>query len=62
MTFPSGEASNGLSADSFMDMAKGLYSSVEEHKVDSDFSTLGGNAKIRGARMKCQESIICFRL
>lgn len=62
LTFPSGEASNGLSADSFITMAKGLYSSVEEHKVDSDFSTLGGNAKSRGARLKCQESIICFRM
>lgn len=62
LTFPSGEASNGLSAESFMSLAKGLYSSVEEHKVDSDFSTLGGNAKSRGARLKCQESIICFRV
>ncbi|WP_262136107.1 DNA adenine methylase [Pseudomonas sp. Marseille-Q5117] len=62
LTFPSGEASNGLSAESFMSFAKGLYSSIEEHKVDSDFSTLGGNAKSRGARLKCQESIICFRV
>lgn len=62
LTFPSGEASNGLSAESFMSLAKGLYSSIEEHKVDSDFSTLGGNAKSRGARLKCQESIICFRV
>lgn len=61
LTFPSGEASNGLSADAFMELGKGRFASIEELKVDSDFSTLGGNAKIRSARMQCQESIICFR-
>lgn len=61
LTFPSGQASNGLSAETFMELGKGLFSSIEELKVDSDFSTLGGNAKIRSARLQCQESIICFR-
>lgn len=62
LTFPSSAASNGLSADDFMSIGKGLYSSIEQYQVNSDFSTLGGNAKSRSARLKCQESIVCFRL
>lgn len=61
LTFPSGQASNGLSAETFMELSEGLFASIEELKIDSDFSTLGGNAKIRSARLQCQESIICFR-
>ncbi|WP_236248721.1 DNA adenine methylase [Pseudomonas mosselii] len=62
LTFPTAEASNGLSSDVFMELAKGRYSRIAHHRVDSDFSTLGGNSKGRSARLKCQESIICFRL
>ncbi|WP_449123425.1 DNA adenine methylase [Pseudomonas sp. MPG01] len=62
LTFPSGAASNGLSAQDFILMGKGLYSSIEQYEVSSDFSTLGGNAKSRSARLMCQESIVCFRL
>lgn len=62
LTFPSGGASNGLSAQDFITMGKSLYSSIEQYEVNSDFSTLGGNAKSRSARLMCQESIVCFRL
>ncbi|WP_122460738.1 DNA adenine methylase [Pseudomonas viridiflava] len=62
LTFPSSGASNGLLAQDFIDMGKGLYSSIEQYEVNSDFSTLGGNAKSRSARLVCQESIVCFRL
>lgn len=62
LTFPSEISSNGLSAKDFIDIGKPLYSSIIQHEVDSDFSTLGGNAVIRSARHKCKESIICFRL
>ncbi|HCF7727884.1 TPA: DNA adenine methylase [Pseudomonas aeruginosa] len=61
ITFPSESSSNGLSAQDFMSMGKNLFSSIERHEISSDFSTLGGNKKIRSARLKCSESIICFR-
>jgi adenine-specific DNA-methyltransferase len=62
LTFPSYNASNGLSAADFIDAGKKLFSSIEQFEVDSDFSTLGGNAKTRSARLACQESIVCFRM
>ncbi|MEQ7918949.1 DNA adenine methylase [Xanthomonas sp. WHRI 1810A] len=61
LTFPSSGASNGLSAQDFIDAGKQMYSSIQQHEVDSDFSTLGGNAVTRDARLNCRESIICFR-
>ncbi|AKV07196.1 adenine methyltransferase [Pseudomonas fluorescens NCIMB 11764] len=62
LTFPSYSASNGLSATDFIDAGRKLFSSIEQFEVDSDFSTLGGNAKTRSARLACQESIVCFRM
>lgn len=62
LTFPSGSASNGLSAQDFIQMGKSRYSSIEQYEVSSDFSTLGGNSRSRSARLMCQESIVCFRL
>jgi adenine-specific DNA-methyltransferase len=62
LTFPSYNASNGLSAGDFIDAGKKLFSSIEQIEVDSDFSTLGGNSKTRSARLACQESIVCFRM
>lgn len=62
LTFPTENASNGLTANDFIAMGKNLYSSIEKFEVSSDFSTLGGNAKSRSARLMCQESIVCFRL
>ena len=61
LTFPSESSSNGLSAQDFISMGKSLFSSIERHEISSDFSTLGGNKKTRSARLKCSESIICFR-
>jgi len=61
LTFPSDSSSNGLSAQDFISMGKSLFSSIERHEISSDFSTLGGNKKTRSARLKCSESIICFR-
>jgi len=61
VTFPSETASNGLSANDFMEIGKPLFSNIERELFDSTFSTLGGNQKIRNARKLCSESIIIFR-
>ncbi|MEF2043588.1 DNA adenine methylase [Pseudomonas aeruginosa] len=62
LTFPSEGSSNGLSASDFIDIGRNLFSSIKQHEIDSDFSTLGGNKIIRSARLKCKESIVCFRI
>lgn len=60
LTFPTTGASNGLDAKDFTDYGRSLFSKVHVDKVESDFSTMGGNKKNREARKTCQESIICF--
>ena len=61
VTFPTEASSNGLSADDFIEMGTPIFSEVERELFDSNFSTLGGNQKIRDARKMCSESIIIFR-
>jgi adenine-specific DNA methylase len=61
LTFPASGASNGLSASDFVNYGAGLFSSIEVHKVSSNFSTLGGGPETRGGRKECTENIVCFR-
>lgn len=60
LTFPTSDASNGLKASDFVEMATPLYSEIQIEEVSTDFSTLGGNKKHRAARRVCGESIITF--
>lgn len=60
LTFPTGDASNGLSAKHFTAMGAGLFSRIETQEVVTDFSTLGGNTKNRAARQLTGESILTF--
>ncbi|WP_295541172.1 DNA adenine methylase [uncultured Pseudacidovorax sp.] len=62
LTFPSAKASNGLSANDFVDLAKGKFSKITVEEVNSTFSTLGGNGNNRNGRIACPESIVCFRI
>lgn len=61
LTFPSLQASNGLSASDFVSYGKKMFSSIEVLEVNSIFSTLGGGDANRGGRKACKESIVCFR-
>lgn len=60
LTFPTGNASNGLKAMDFVALGEPLFSKIHIEEVQTDFSTLGGNKKHRAARQLCGESIICF--
>lgn len=57
ITFPAGQASNGLSGDDVKAMAAHHFSIAEE-KVTSRFSTLGGDRKHRAARQDADELIL----
>jgi adenine-specific DNA methylase len=60
LTFPTTGASNGLSAQDFIDAGSKLFSRIETVEFLSDFSTLGGNTKNRSARVECGESVLSF--
>lgn len=60
LTFPTDDASNGLSSQNFKELGKSLFGNIKEEIIDSDFSTLGGNKKHREARQTRKESIITF--
>ena len=62
LTFPTGNAGNGLSTADFIEHGRKHYRSIEIHNVDSTFSTLGGSARTRGGRKVYSESIVCFRI
>lgn len=57
ITFPASEASNGLSGDDVKKLAAGHFR-IEEEKVSSRFSTLGGDTKHRAARQDADELIL----
>nr|WP_273726443.1 DNA adenine methylase [Brucella gallinifaecis] len=57
ITFPAGKASNGLSGDDVKKMAADHFL-IEEAKVSSRFSTLGGDLKHRAARQQADELIL----
>jgi len=60
LTFPTADASNGLTARDFISIGQPIFSKIESEEINSDFSTLGGNKKHRAARKSCGESIITF--
>lgn len=57
ITFPAGKASNGLSGDDVKALAADHFR-IEEAKVSSRFSTLGGDLKHRAARQQADELIL----
>jgi adenine-specific DNA methylase len=57
VTFPAGKASNGLSGDDVKALAADHFR-IEEAKVSSRFSTLGGDLKHRAARQEADELIL----
>lgn len=57
ITFPAGKASNGLSGDHVKRLAAEHFR-IEEVKVSSRFSTLGGDTKHRAARQDADELIL----
>ncbi len=57
ITFPSGAASNGLSGDDVKSLAANHFR-IEEEKVSSRFSTMGGDLKHRAARHQAYELIL----
>lgn len=57
ITFPAGKASNGLSGDDVRALAAEHFR-IEEAKVSSRFSTLGGDLKHRAARQEADELIL----
>lgn len=57
ITFPAGNASNGLSGDDVKALAAGHFR-IEEATVSSRFSTLGGDLKHRAARQQADELIL----
>jgi adenine-specific DNA-methyltransferase len=57
VTFPAGKASNGLSGDDVKALAADHFR-LEEVKVSSRFSTLGGDSKHRAARQQADEMIL----
>lgn len=61
LTFPSGSASNGLSGHQVIEIAE-KYFSVSEKRIDSRFSTLGGDKKHRAARKHAEELILTLRV
>lgn len=61
LTFPSNKSSNGLGSEDFISLGKSLFESVMVEKVETNFSTLGGNKIHRNPRSLCEESIIIMR-
>lgn len=57
ITFPAGQASNGLSGDDVRKVAADHYK-IAEDKVSSRFSTMGGDLKHRAARHQADELIL----
>jgi hypothetical protein len=57
ITFPAGSASNGLSGQDVKAIAADHFR-IEEEKVSSRFSTLGGDLKHRAARQDADELIL----
>lgn len=57
ITFPSGHASNGLSGEDVKQLAASHFR-IEEVKVSSRFSTMGGDLKHRAARQQADELIL----
>lgn len=57
ITFPAGSASNGLSGEEVKVIA-GRHFRIEEIKVSSRFSTMGGDLKHRAARKSAEELIL----
>jgi adenine-specific DNA-methyltransferase len=57
LTFPEGQASNGLSGRRVQELAE-LYFNVVSAKVSMRFSTLGGNNALRPARQEAHELIV----
>lgn len=57
ITFPSGAASNGLSGDEVKNIAAKHFQ-IQEEKVASRFSTMGGDLKHRAARHEAYELIL----
>jgi len=61
ITFPDADASNGLSAERIVELAKADWH-VTSTLVDSTHSTLGGRSEgTRGGRRKLQEAVIVLR-
>ena len=56
-TFPAGMASNGLSGQRVIDIARNWFT-VDYIKVKSRFSTLGGNTRNRSARVRTEELLL----
>jgi len=61
LTFPVSQASNGLSSKDFIEYGRSRFSTVAYLEEDSKFSTLGGNAVARSARIQCAEAVLTFR-
>ena len=59
-TFPSGEASNGLSGKFIKEVA-GEYFNVTDYTINGKFSTLGGNNASRDARQESSELILLMK-
>ena len=57
VTFPAGMASNGLSGQRVIDIARNWFA-VDYIKVKSRFSTLGGNTRNRSARVRTEELLL----
>lgn len=57
ITFPAGKASNGLSGEDVKNLAANHFQ-IEEAKISSRFSTLGGDKKHRAARQDAEELIL----
>ena len=57
VTFPAGVASNGLSGQCVIDIARNWFT-VDYIKVKSRFSTLGGNTRNRSARVRTEELLL----
>jgi adenine-specific DNA methylase len=60
LTFPATRCSNGLSGELVERVARQFFS-VEQKKVSSRFSTLGGNVKLRAARHRKDELILILK-
>ena len=60
ITFPAGHSSNGLSGHRVREISGELFH-IEEEKVSSRFSTLGGDRRHRSARQDAEELILTLR-
>ena len=60
LTFPHGDASNGLNGEELIEIARDWFS-IDVCIVDSHFSTLGGNGYNRRARHRTEELLLTMR-